>query len=82
MIHDSDHYYQWMRYELEAVLPRMSPFGVLAADDVDFSYGIIDFCASHGIRPLLLLDKRKVFGLLPAPARGRASRSTAPALQR
>jgi hypothetical protein len=65
MIHDSDHSYQWMRYELETVFPRMSSRGVLACDDVNICYGMIDFCAAHNLRPLLLLDKRKVFGVLP-----------------
>jgi Methyltransferase domain len=65
MVHDSDHSYQWMRYELETVFPRMSPRGVFACDDANICYGMIDFCAAHNIKPLLLLDKRKVFGILP-----------------
>ena len=65
MVHDSDHSYQWMRHELETVFPRMSPHGLLACDDANICYGMIDFCAAHNIRPLLLLEKRKVFGILP-----------------
>jgi predicted O-methyltransferase YrrM len=65
MVHDSDHSYQWMRHELETVLPRMSPSGVLTCDDADICYGMIDFCAAHNMKPLLLLEKRKVFSVLP-----------------
>jgi predicted O-methyltransferase YrrM len=65
MVHDSDHSYQWMRHELETVFPRMSSGGVLACDDVNICYGMIDFCVAHNLKPLLLLEKRKVFGLLP-----------------
>ena len=65
MIHDSDHSYRWMKYELETALPRMSPRGILACDDANICYGMIDFCAEHNLKPLLLLEKRKVFGVLP-----------------
>lgn len=65
MVHDSDHSYQWMRHELETVFPRMSPNGMLACDDANISYGMIDFCAAHNMKPLLLLETRKVFGVLP-----------------
>jgi predicted O-methyltransferase YrrM len=65
MIHDSDHSYQWMRYELETVFPRMSPRGILACDDANICYGLIDFCAAHNMKPVLLMEKRKVFGIMP-----------------
>lgn len=65
MIHDSDHSYQWMKYELETVFPRMSPQGILACDDANISYGMIDFCAAHNMKPWLLMEKRKVFGIVP-----------------
>jgi predicted O-methyltransferase YrrM len=65
MIHDSDHSYQWMRFELETALPKMSQNGIVACDDGHICYGMVDFCLSHNLRPLLLLDKRKVFGIVP-----------------
>lgn len=65
MVHDSDHSYQWMRYELETVFPKMSTGGVLACDDANICYGMIDFCVAHSMKPLLLLEKRKVFAVLP-----------------
>jgi uncharacterized protein YdeI (YjbR/CyaY-like superfamily) len=65
MVHDSDHSYQWMRHELETVFPTMSSCGVLACDDANICYGMIDFCAAHNMKPLLLLEKRKVFAVLP-----------------
>jgi predicted O-methyltransferase YrrM len=64
MIHDSDHSYQWMRFELEGALPRMSKNGVIACDDVHICYGMLDFCRAHEIMPRLLMDKRKIFGLV------------------
>lgn len=78
MVHDSDHSYQWMRHELETVLPKMSPRGVLACDDANICYGMIDFCAAHNMKPLLLLEKSKVFGIVPlAPLQLCATSSSA-----
>lgn len=78
MIHDSDHSYQWMRYELEAVFPRISSRGVLACDDINICYGMIDFCVAHNMKPLLLMEKRKVFGIVPlASVHMRAASSSA-----
>jgi predicted O-methyltransferase YrrM len=66
MIHDSDHSYQWMRYELETALPKISEGGFLACDDAHICYGMLDFCLSNHLKPLLLLEKRKAFGVVPA----------------
>lgn len=68
MIHDSDHSCQWMRHELESVYPRMSPDGILACDDANICYGLMDFSAAHGVKPLLLMEKRKVFGVISLAA--------------
>ena len=65
MVHDSDHSYQWMRFELETVYPRMSPRGMVACDDANICYGMIDFCAAHRVKPLFLVEKCKVFGIVP-----------------
>jgi hypothetical protein len=64
-IHDSNHSYWWMRFELEATLPRMARSALIACDDADHSYGFFDFCQEHALKPMLLLDPRNVYGVLP-----------------
>ncbi len=63
-LHDSDHTYQWQSYELHAVSGRLAKKAIIAADDVDLSHAFLDFCVEHRTRPILLIDRRKVFGLV------------------
>ncbi len=63
-LHDSDHRYSWQRFEYGEVSSKMSAGSILASDDVDTSYAFIDFARKIGVRPVLLLDRRKVFGYL------------------
>jgi hypothetical protein len=65
MVQDSDHSYRWIDFELEAALPKMSPSGFFLCDDADLSFALIDFCKAHALRPLLLVDTRKVFAVIP-----------------
>ena len=44
----------------------LSPEGVLLSDDVDHSMAFFDFCMARSRKPILLLDTRKVFGLVLA----------------
>jgi predicted O-methyltransferase YrrM len=63
-LHDSDHTYPWQIFELETVWSRLAPGAVLASDDCDCSYAFLDACQKKGVRPVILVEPRKVFGLI------------------
>ncbi|HEV2449411.1 MAG TPA: class I SAM-dependent methyltransferase [Thermoplasmata archaeon] len=67
-LHDSDHGYPWMELEMRTAWDRLAPGGLLAADDIDWSYAFIDFARAVGLRPWVLIDAPKPFGLLRRPA--------------
>jgi len=69
-IHDSDHTYpgQWREYS--AAWNHLSPSGLLASDDVDWSYAFLDFGRSVQRRPFVLVTDRKAFGFLPRAGTG------------
>jgi hypothetical protein len=69
MLHDSDHTYRWMRFELEAALGKMSASGLVFSDDADLSFALLDFCERHALKPILLIDAPKVLGVLPLGSR-------------
>jgi predicted O-methyltransferase YrrM len=62
-LHDSDHSYQWVISELGSVWKKLSAGAIISADDVDYSYGFLDFCKERQLQPIFLLDSRKIFGL-------------------
>ena len=64
--HDSDHTYGWQMFEYRVAQEALSPEGVLLSDDVDHSLAFFDFCMARSRKPILLLDTRKVFGLILA----------------
>lgn len=66
-IHDSDHRYQWQRLELAAAAEAVGSGGIIASDDVDASYAFIDVAGERGWRPVLLVERRKVFGIVIVP---------------
>ena len=63
-IHDSDHSYKAQMCEYKTAYRRIANGGILASDDVDFSYAFLDFCSKIQIKPLFLVTSTKVFGLL------------------
>ena len=63
-VHDSDHTYGWQMFEYRAAYKALGGNGVLLSDDIDHSYAFVDFCAEINKRPILLLDTRKVTGLI------------------
>jgi hypothetical protein len=67
-LHDSDHSYRWMELEMRLGWSQLVPGGLLAADDIDWSYAFLDFARTVAIRPLVLVDASKPFGLLPRPS--------------
>jgi predicted O-methyltransferase YrrM len=64
ILQDSDHRYRWTHFELEKVLPKMAPGGLCLCDDTERSYAIPDIAKTSGLDLSLLLDVRKVFGVL------------------
>ena len=36
---------------------------MICSDDVDKSFAFLDFCKARRLEPVLLLDRRKVFGV-------------------
>jgi predicted O-methyltransferase YrrM len=63
-VHDSDHSYRWSKFEYETVLTKMASDSVMASDDVHGSYSFIDFAKGISAKPIFLIDKRKIFGIL------------------
>jgi predicted O-methyltransferase YrrM len=63
-VHDSDHTYGWQMFEFRAAWKALSKYGVLLSDDIDHSLAFVDFCNEIGQKPVLLLDTRKVTGML------------------
>ena len=61
-VHDSDHSYRWQALEYALAWSRLSPDGILFTDDVDSSRAFFDFCVREGVRPALLLERRKLVG--------------------
>ena len=63
-IHDSDHSYRWQTLEFTLAWNRLSDRGLLASDDIDWSFAFLDFAARHGRRPSVLVSESKAFGLM------------------
>lgn len=53
-VHDSDHSYEVMNFELENAYHYLRRGGMLAADDVFLNTAFSDFCRKFGIKPVLL----------------------------
>jgi predicted O-methyltransferase YrrM len=74
LLQDSDHSYRWTVFELEKLLPKMAPRGLCLCDDSDMSYAILDVAKKSRLDLSLLIDVRKVFGILAqAPQRAEAT---------
>lgn len=71
-LHDSDHTYLWQSFELQAALKKLTPGGVMASDDCDGGNAFLDVCRGSGVRPVVLVEARKVFGLVFLAQQGRA----------
>ena len=62
--HDSDHTYGWQIFEYRAAFKNISPGGVFLSDDVDHNMAFYDFCKANNHQPFLLMDTRKITGIL------------------
>lgn len=63
-LHDSDHTYPWMSFELNAAMEKLTAHAALVVDDCDSCFAFIDFCERQGVRPAVLVEKRKILGLV------------------
>jgi hypothetical protein len=71
-IHDSDHSYLWQLFEYRVALGKMQgKMGLICSDDVDKSFAFLDFCRWLGRKPICLVEKRKVFGMVFVGERNR-----------
>jgi predicted O-methyltransferase YrrM len=62
--HDSDHTYGWQKFEYRVAQKSLNPQGIFLSDDVDHSLAFLEFCQARARKPILLIDTRKVFGLV------------------
>ena len=69
-LHDSDHRYGPQSSEYTTAWRALRPGGILMSDDIDWSYAFIDFANSHHDPAIMMLDTRKVVGLLVKSCRG------------
>jgi predicted O-methyltransferase YrrM len=68
-LHDSDHTYAWQAFELDAAFKKLAPGGIVACDDCDSSYAFLDFCREAAVQPTIVVETRKIFGLVARPPR-------------
>ena len=73
-MHDSDHWYGWVRFELDAAVRYMAPDGCVLCDDADFSLAFLDKCLEIGAEPRFLVQDSDVFGIALLSARPRSRR--------
>lgn len=60
--HDSDHRYDWQRFELDSARVHIPANGIIGSDDVEASFAFLDTCAMYNWNPRFLFDARKVAG--------------------
>jgi predicted O-methyltransferase YrrM len=65
--HDCSHSYLGQHHDYRAAWARLRPGGILASDDVNYSWAFYDFCVEQGTPPICLLDLRKVSGFVKKP---------------
>jgi predicted O-methyltransferase YrrM len=53
-LHDSEHTYETMELEMGLAWPALRPGGVMVVDNFDANGAFDDFCAAHGVEPVLL----------------------------
>ncbi|WP_461209849.1 class I SAM-dependent methyltransferase [Desulfocurvus sp. DL9XJH121] len=52
-LHDSEHTYETMRFEMDAAFPALRPGGVLVCDNIDVNTSFFDFCHEQGVLPMV-----------------------------
>jgi len=77
--HDAKHGYLAQYSDFFRLWEQLNPTGILVGDDVDASFALIDFCGSIRKRPDMLIDGRKVIGVLPRTMPAPSGAKTPPA---
>lgn len=68
-LHDSDHTYPHMMWEYTALLPHMTPGGIIVSDDISWNTAFWDFAAALGRRPVIHRSNANV-GAVAVPSGG------------
>lgn len=63
-IHDSDHSYENMRDEFNAVSKKVSKDGIIMSDDVNENRAFVEFAQKIGAKPVIVPFFRKSFGII------------------
>lgn len=63
-IHDSDHTYENMLFELKYAYKKMSKHGFIMSDDVNQNAAFIEFSKRVKTKPLLFPSLKKTFGVI------------------
>ena len=63
-LHDGNHERPYQASEYAAAWAKLGSGGVLISDDVDWSYAFLDFVSEHELQPAMLMDQRKVLGIV------------------
>jgi predicted O-methyltransferase YrrM len=66
-LHDGNHMPAWQSREYQLAWPKLRSGGLLMSDDIDWSYAFMEFVAEKGLKAPMLMDRRKVFGLVAKP---------------
>jgi len=67
-LHDAGHGYLAQYFEFGRLWEQLNASGLLIGDDVDTSYGLIDFCRVTRKQPEILVDRRKAVAVLSRDA--------------
>jgi predicted O-methyltransferase YrrM len=62
--HDSHHSYDTQMGEFIPAWRHLRPGGLLITDDADHSFAFVDFCKREAHQSMVLLDRRKVTGVM------------------
>jgi predicted O-methyltransferase YrrM len=63
-LHDGNHRYSFQSMEYRSAWPRLRIGGLLMSDDIDWSYAFLDVVRDLEVETAMLMDNRKVFGLV------------------
>jgi len=63
-LHDAGHAYLAQYLEFGRLWAKLDGSGIMIGDDVDSSYGLIDFCRDTRKQPEILIDRRKAVAVI------------------
>jgi hypothetical protein len=63
LFHDGDQDPRWIEFMLRECAARMTPEGVVAINDADWSHAMLQYCRTTGCKPSFLMADGKVVGV-------------------